>query len=56
MTDERAILQARLRALATRLNSYYPRPAGSPMPFGEEAARAEAREVEARLRELREER
>lgn len=52
MTRERDLLLMRLRGCADRINAYYPRPINSPMTAGEEAARAEAREIEAQLREL----
>lgn len=52
---ERNALIRRLQGCADRINAYYPRPIGEPITASEEAVRAEAREIEARLRELNKE-
>jgi hypothetical protein len=48
-----AALLAELRALAGRINSYYPRPVGSPVTAGEEQAVTRARAIGAELKGLR---
>ncbi len=49
MACEEALLQ-RLREIADRINSFYPRQAGLPKSAEEERLLAEAREIETRLR------
>lgn len=54
LEQRRRALLDRLRGLGSQINGYYPRPAGSSAPAGEERLREQARSVEQRLAEIRE--